>query len=161
MAGMLVVVEAVPLSSVVGEEGPSSQLEVLAVHSIEEHKEAACSLASSLAFVVALDYSRQACMQGSRILDIQVGTVVELLLELGALQPVEACSTGVRKMVGSLASLVEVVVVACNIGVHTMAGNLASLVEVVVEEEVEFHNSLVVVDIELDKSTVGLEEVLD
>lgn len=162
MVDMLVVVEVVPLSSEVVEEDPSSQPEVLAAHSIEERKEAACSSASSLAFVVALDYSRQACMQGSRILDIQVGTVVELVLELEALQLVEACSIGVRKMVDSLASLVEVeAVAACSIEVHMMAGSLASLVEVVVEEEVQFHSTLAVVDIELDKSTVVLEEVLD
>ena len=48
--------------------------------------------------------------------------------------------------------------VACNIVVHKMADSLASLaVEVVV---LEFHNILAVADIELDTSTVVLEQVL-
>ena len=74
------------------------------VHNIEEHKEVADRLASSLAFVVGLDYNNQVCMQGSRISGIQEGTVVVLLLALAALLrvvEVVACNIVVHKMVDS------------------------------------------------------------
>ena len=129
------------------------------VRNIEERKEVACSLASSLALVAALGYSTQVGMQDSKTWDIQVGTVVVLLLELGALQLVEACSTVEHMMAGSLASLVGEEVEAYNTVEHKMAGSLASLVgeEVVVG----FHSILAVVDIELDRNIVVLEVVLD
>ena len=124
----------------------------------EGHKGAAYSLASSLALVAALGYSRQVCMQDSKTWDTQVGTVVVLLLELGALQLVEACSIVGHKMAGSSASSVGEEAVACSTVEHKMAGSLVVVVVVVV---VEFHSILAVVDIELDRNIVVLEVALD
>ena len=123
----------------------------------EGHKGAAYSLASSLALVAALGYSRQVGMQDSKTWDTQVGTVVVLLLELGALQLVEACSIVGHKMAGSSASSVEEEVVACSTVEHKMAGSLVVAVVVVVE----FHSILAVADIELDRNIVVLEVALD
>ena len=83
-----------------------------------------------------------------------------LLLELVALQLVGACSIVVRKMAGSLASLVGEGVVAYSTVVHKMAGSLASLVEEGVEAVLAFRSIQVVADIELDNYIVVLEEVL-